>query len=54
MRIFDNGEYRDATEEEISAAESIVQPEDRQTLEERIAELEQELAATRILLGVSE
>ena len=54
MRIFENGIYRDATEAEIAAAESVIQPDDQQTLEERIAELEQELAATRILLGVSE
>lgn len=54
MRIFDNGIYRDATAEEIAAAESVEEPETQQTLEERIAELEQELAATRILLGVSE
>ena len=54
MRICENGVYRDATEAEVSAAESVVAPEEQQTLEERIAELEQELAATRILLGVSE
>lgn len=54
MRICENGTYRDATAEEIAAAELVVPPEVQQTLEERIAELEQELAATRILLGVSE
>lgn len=54
MRIYDNGVYRDATAEEIEAAESVVEPDDQQTLEQRIAELEQELEATRILLGVSE
>ncbi len=54
MRIYDNGAYRDATEAEIAAAEAIVEPDDVKTLEDRIAELEQELEATRILLGVSE
>jgi len=54
MRIYDNGTYRDATAEEIAAAEGIEAPDTQQTLEERLAELEQELAATRILLGVSE
>lgn len=54
MRIFENGAYRDATAEEVAAAESVEEPVVEQSLEERIAELEQELAATRILLGVSE
>ncbi len=54
MRIYDNGVYRDATQEEIEAAEAVIPPDDKQTVEERIAELEEELAATRILLGVDE
>ena len=49
--IDENGK---ATEAEIAAAEAIVEPDDVKTLEDRIAELEQELEATRILLGVSE
>jgi tetrahydromethanopterin S-methyltransferase subunit G len=54
MRIYENGTYRDATEAEIAAAESVVEPDEKQTLEQRLAELEQELEATKILLGVSE
>lgn len=54
MRIFENGTYRDATPEELAAAAEVEEPEEAQSLEQRIAELEQELAATRILLGVSE
>lgn len=54
MRIYDNGVYRDATAKEIAAAEQETtnQPEPELTPDERIAALEAELAATKILLGV--
>lgn len=56
MRIYDNGIYRDATPEEIAAWEEEVaqQPASEPTQEERIAALEQELAAAKILLGLEE
>lgn len=54
MRIYENGTYRDATAEEVETAENAEQPVERQTLEDRLTELEAELAATRILLGVDE
>ena len=54
MRIYENGTYRDATQAEIEAAESVVEPDERETLEQRLADLEAELEATKILLGVSE
>lgn len=54
MRIYDNGVYRDATPEEEAAAEAVIPPDDKKSLEDRIAELEDELEATRILLGVDE
>lgn len=52
MRIFDNGVYRDATTEE--EAEIIAQADapHEPTPEERIAALEEQLAAAKILLGV--
>lgn len=52
MRIFDNGAYRDATPEE--EAEIIAQNDGphEPTPEERIAALEEQLAAAKILLGV--
>ena len=56
MRILDNGIYRDATPDEVSALEKEVtqQPTPEPTAEERIAALEQELAAAKILLGLEE
>lgn len=54
MRIYENGIYRDATPEEVEAAEQVTPPDEQQTLEERLYELEAELAATKILLGVDE
>ena len=56
MRICENGVYRDATPEEITALEQVAtqQPTQEQTSEERIAALEQELKAAKILLGLEE
>lgn len=56
MRIYDNGIYRDATPEEITAWEEEVaqQPAPEPTTEERIAALEEELAAAKILLGLED
>lgn len=54
MRICENGIYRDATAEEeqelLNKQENAPVPV--QTAEERISELEQQLAAAKILLGV--
>ena len=54
MRICENGVYRDATPEEIAALEKEVaqQPAPEPTTEERIAALEEELEAAKILLGL--
>ena len=56
MRIFDGTTYRDMTPEEIAEWEQSISdttaPEP--TAEERIAALEQELAAAKILLGLEE
>ena len=55
MRICKNGIYRDMTPEEIAEWEqekANANPEP--TPEERIASLEQELAATKILLGLED
>lgn len=54
MRIYENGIYRDMTPEEIAEFESLVsqQPQSEPTLEDRIVELEAELQAAKILLGV--
>ena len=54
MRICENGVYRDATPEEIAALEQVAtqQPTQEQTSEERIAALEEELKAAKILLGL--
>ena len=54
MSVYDNGVYRDATEEEIAAMEqsTVDQPAAEPTVEERIAALEEELAAAKILLGL--
>ena len=56
MRIYDNGVYRDATPDEIAAWEQEVaqQPAPEPTPEERIAALEEELKAAKILLGLEE
>ena len=56
MRTFENGIYRDATPEEIAAweQEAAQQPAPEPTTEERIAALEEELAAAKILLGLEE
>ena len=54
MRIYINGIIRDATPEEIAVWEQEVaqQPVPEPTPEERIAALEEELAAAKILLGL--
>ena len=54
LRVLENGVYRDATPEEIAALEQAAtqQPAPEQTSEERIAALEEELAAAKILLGL--
>lgn len=56
MRVYDNGVYRDATADEITAweQEAAQQPILGPTPEERIAALEQELKAAKILLGLEE
>ena len=54
MRICINGVYRDMTPEEIAEWEQSISdtPAPEPTAEERIAALEQELAATKKLLGL--
>ena len=54
MRIYDKGVYRDATPEEVAAweQEAAQQHALEPTPEERIAALEEELAATKALLGL--
>ena len=56
MRICDNGQMRDMTAEEIAEWEQYISdtltPEP--TAEERIAALEQELSAAKILLGLED
>ena len=56
MRICENGVYRDATPEEITALEQAAaqQPTLEPTAEERIAALEEELKAAKILLGLED
>ena len=56
MRICENGVYRDATPEEIAALEQAAaqHPTLEPTPEERIAALEEELAAAKILLGLED
>ena len=56
MRICENGVYRDATPEEIAywEQEAAKQPTPEPTTEERIAALEEELKAAKILLGLEE
>jgi hypothetical protein len=56
MRIYEDGIYRDATAEELAEIERMKaehpEPEPVPTAEERIAALEEQLAAAKILLGV--
>lgn len=56
MRVCINGVYRDATPEEIAAWEQSIAdtPTPEPTAEERIAALEEQLAAAKILLGLEE
>ena len=56
MRIYDNGVYRDATPEEITSweQEAAQHPASEPTPEERIAALEEELKAAKILLGLED
>ena len=56
MRICENGVYRDATPEEIAALEQSIAatPTQEPTPEERIAALEEELKAAKILLGLED
>lgn len=56
MKIYENGVYRDATPEEVSAWQQSMSeaPAPEPTAEERIAALEEELATTKILLGLEE
>ena len=54
MKIVENGIMRDMTPEEISEFERLIAdaPAPEPTTEERIAALEEELAAAKILLGL--
>lgn len=56
MRIYDGISYRDMTPEEIAAWEQSIAdtPAPEPTPEERIAALEEELKAAKILLGLEE
>ena len=56
MRVCINGVYRDATPEEIAEWEQSISdtPAPEPTPEERIAVLEEQLAAAKILLGLEE
>lgn len=56
FRVLEDGVYRDATPEEMAAWEQAAaqQPVQEPTPEERIAALEEELVATKILLGLEE
>lgn len=56
MRICDNGIYRDMTPEEIAAWEQSMSeaPAPEPTTEDRIAALEEQLSAAKILLGLEE
>ena len=56
MRVITPNGYRDMTPEEIAAWEQSIAdtPSPEPTPEERIAALEDELAATKILLGLEE
>lgn len=54
MKINDNGITRDMTPEEIAEYERMVaeMPEPQPSAEERLTQLEEQLAAAKILLGV--
>ena len=56
MRVCVNGIYRDATPEEIAAMEQAAAnaPAPEPTAEERLAALEEELKAAKILLGLED
>ena len=56
MRIFDGTTYRDMTPEEIAEWEQSIAdtPAPEPTADERIAALEEQLAAAKILLGLEE
>ena len=56
MRKYDNGTYRDMIPEEIAAWEQSIAdtPAPEPTTEERIAALEEQLAAAKILLGLED
>lgn len=56
MKIWSNGIIRDMTPEEIAAWEQSIAdvPVPEPTAEERIAALEEQLAAAKILLGLEE
>ena len=56
MKKYVNGQYIEMTPEEIAAWEQSMSdaPAPEPTAEERIAALEQELAAAKILLGLEE
>lgn len=56
MRMFDGKAYRDMTTEEIEQLEQSIAdtPAPEPTPEERIAALEEQLAAAKILLGLEE
>ena len=56
MRIYDGISYRDMTAEEIATWEQSITatPTQEPTTEERIAALEEELKAEKILLGLEE
>lgn len=56
MRKYDNGIYRDMTAEELAAWQQSMSdtPAPEPTPEERIAALEEQLAAAKILLGLEE
>ena len=56
MKIVENGIMRDMTAEEIAAWEQSIAdtPAQEPTTEERIAVLEEELKAAKILLGLEE
>ena len=56
MRMYDGKAYRDMTSEEIAAWKQSIAgaPAPKPTTDERIAALEEELAAAKILLGLEE
>ena len=56
MRIYDGKAYRDMTPEEIAAWEQSIAdpPAPEPTTDERIAALEEELKAAKILLGLED